>query len=97
VTPSCARTKRPRLTIPALMDTLSGMRTSLLIALIAVSVLLSVAVLLQSRGTGIGATFGGDGNVYRTKRGLEKGLFYATIVLTIAFLGLALALVMLPA
>jgi preprotein translocase subunit SecG len=79
------------------MDTLSGMRTSLLIALIAVSVLLSVAVLLQSRGTGIGATFGGDGNVYRTKRGLEKGLFYATIVLTIAFLGLALALVMLPA
>lgn len=54
-----------------------------------VSILLIAAVLLQQRGTGLSATFGGEGNVYRTKRGLEKVLFVATIVLATFFLGLA--------
>ncbi len=54
-----------------------------------VSILLIAAVLLQQRGTGLSATFGGEGNVYRTKRGLEKVLFIATIVLATLFLGLA--------
>ena len=61
------------------------------IAQIAVSVLLVAAILLQARGSGLGATFGGEGNVYRTKRGVEKFLFRATIVLSILFFGLAAA------
>lgn len=61
------------------------------IAQIAVSVLLIAAILLQARGSGLGATFGGEGNVYRTKRGVEKFLFRATIVLSILFFGLAAA------
>lgn len=73
------------------------MKTYLNIAQIAVSVLLVAAVLLQSQGSGLGAAFGGDGNVYRTKRGVEKVLFHSTIVLAAAFLGLALATVLLPA
>ncbi len=73
------------------------MRTTLLIVLIAVSVLLSLSILLQSRGSGLGSAFGGDSGSYRTKRGLEKGLFYTTIVLAIAFVGTALAIVLLPA
>ncbi len=55
------------------------------------AVLLITAILLQSRGSGLGAAFGGEGNVYRTKRGVEKMLFIATIILSIIFLGLALA------
>lgn len=55
------------------------------------AVLLIAAILLQSRGTGLGAAFGGEGNVYRTKRGLEKSLFRATIVLAVVFLGASLA------
>lgn len=52
--------------------------------------LLTTAVLLQSRGVGLGAAFGGEGNVYRTKRGFEKILFVSTIVLSVLFLGVAI-------
>lgn len=69
------------------------MRTAIIYAQIAVSVLLVAAILLQQRGAGLGATFGGDSASFRTKRGLEKGLFYATIVLSVLFLGLGLALI----
>lgn len=73
------------------------MKTYLTIAQIAVSSLLIIAILLQSRGTGLGSTFGGEGNVYRTKRGLEKILFRSTIVFAVVFLGLALATIIVPA
>ena len=43
------------------------------------------SVLLQSRGAGLGATFGGDSSVYRSRRGIEKRLFQFTVVLAIAF------------
>ena len=69
------------------------MQQAITYAQIAVSVLLIAAILLQQRGVGLGATFGGDGAAFRTKRGLEKGLFYATIVLSVVFLGLGLALI----
>jgi preprotein translocase subunit SecG len=52
---------------------------------ILLSVLLAAAILLQQRGSGLGAAFGGEGNVFRTKRGVEKGLFYATIGIAILF------------
>lgn len=58
---------------------------------IVVSLLLIVAVLLQNRGTGLGSAFGGTGGVYLTKRGLEKKLFVATIILAALFFGLSLA------
>ena len=69
------------------------MQKAISIAQIVSSVLLIAAILLQQRGVGLGATFGGDGAAFRTKRGLEKGLFYATIVLSVLFLGLGLALI----
>ncbi len=48
---------------------------------IILAVLLTTAILLQNRGTGLGAAFGGEGTVFRTKRGIEKGLHYATIII----------------
>lgn len=60
------------------------------------SVLLIATILLQNRGTGLGAAFGGEGNVYRTKRGMEKILFYTTIVLAVIFLGSSLAAILMP-
>lgn len=47
--------------------------------------LLITSILLQNRGTALGGAFGGEGNVYRSRRGGEKILFYATIVLAILF------------
>ena len=52
---------------------------------IILGVLLTAAILLQARGTGLGSTFGGGGELYRTKRGFERLLFTATIVLVLLF------------
>lgn len=59
------------------------------IAHIVISVLLVGAILLQRRSGGLSPTFGGGGGFYRTRRGLERGLFFATIVLAILFIALA--------
>ena len=50
---------------------------------------LMAAILLQSRGSGLGNAFGGGGNIYRTKRGAEKVLFHATIITAILFFAIA--------
>ncbi len=49
------------------------------------------SVLLQQRGVGLGSAFGGEGAMYRTKRGIEKGIFIATIVFAVLFFTSALA------
>lgn len=62
---------------------------NLLIAQSIVSVLLVILILLQQRGTALGSTFGGGGEVYSTRRGIQKKLMYATIILVVAFLVMA--------
>jgi preprotein translocase subunit SecG len=57
----------------------------LALAEILVCIGLIAAILLQSRGAGLGATFGGESSVYRSRRGVEKTLFQFTIVLAILF------------
>ena len=56
-----------------------------------VSVALMLAVLLQSRGSGLGGTFGGDSAVYRSRRGIERRLWQFTIVLMVLFTIFSLA------
>ena len=46
---------------------------------------LIIVILMQNRGSGLGSAFGGDGNAYRTKRGIEKTLVKISIVLAIIF------------
>jgi preprotein translocase subunit SecG len=55
---------------------------------IVISAVLILCVLLQVKGSGFGAALGGmsGGSVFRTKRGLEKTLFQATIILTVVFI-----------
>ena len=72
------------------------MRNYLNIAQVAIAALLVACILMQSRGTGLSTTFGGEGNIYRTKRGIEKTLFHSTIVFSVIFFGLALAAILLP-
>lgn len=56
-----------------------------------ISIVLIAVVLLQTKGTDIGAAFGGGGAgpSFRTRRGLEKTLFQLTIVLAIIFVGIS--------
>lgn len=67
-------------------------RNILLVALIINTVLLSLSILFQNRAEGLGTVFGGGGEVFRTKRGMEKFLYNATIVLAITFAALALTI-----
>ena len=55
------------------------------------SIFLMTSILLQQRGSGLSGAFGGEGNVYRTKRGVEKILFYATVVFALFFFASSLA------
>ncbi len=62
---------------------MSFIKPALPIIQIILAVLVIISILLQQRGSGLSTAFGGDGNIYRTKRGVEKSIFRATIVLTI--------------
>ncbi len=66
----------------------------LIISQIIISVLLTISVLLQSRGSGLSAAFGGDFGGFHTKRGLEKFLNIASIVLGFAFIANSLITVL---
>ena len=70
------------------------MQIFLIIAQMVCSVALTLALLLQVRGGGLGGIFGQADTVYRTKRGLEKTLFQLTIVLVVMFAGISIALLM---
>ncbi|EKD93123.1 MAG: hypothetical protein ACD_28C00235G0003 [uncultured bacterium] len=61
------------------------------IAQIFSAILLSLLILVQNRGSGLSATFGGTGGFYASKRGAERVLAIATIFLLVAFLGLSFA------
>ena len=60
------------------------------------AVLMIGAILLQQRGASLGAGFGSSGELYMTRRGLDKNLFEATIVLAVIFIGSILAGLILP-
>ena len=62
---------------------MSFIKPALPIIQIILAVLVVVSILLQQRGSGLSTAFGGDGNIYRPKRGVEKSIFRATIILTI--------------
>ena len=68
------------------------MEKFLVIAQIISAVLLIAVILMQQRGSSLGGLFGGSGDIYRSKRGMEKVLFKATIALSIVFLGSGLAI-----
>ena len=52
---------------------------------LAIAILLIGVILLQQKGTGLGAAFGGEGNIYQTKRGIERIFYISTIVLASLF------------
>ena len=65
------------------------------IALIITSVALIISVILQSKGAGLGGLTGADtGGVYTARRGIERTLFWVTIVLSVIFFALAISTVL---
>jgi len=55
------------------------------IAIVILAVALVASILMQVRGAGLGSVFGGSGTVFKTKRGIERLLFNATIIIATLF------------
>lgn len=71
------------------------MVTYLNIALIIISVLLILSVILQSKGAGLGGLTGADtGSIFTARRGIERTLFWVTIILSVIFFVLVLTLLL---
>lgn len=69
------------------------MQTSFLIAQIILSIIIVISVLLQAQGNGFGSAWGGGGETYHTRRGVEKVVFMITIAAIILFAAVSLAVV----
>ena len=54
-------------------------------------------VLLQQRGASLGAGFGSSGELYTTRRGLEKSLFVTTVISSVVFVVSIIGLLVIPA
>lgn len=61
----------------------------ILLVQIILGMILVGLILLQSKGSGLGSTFGGDLGFYGTKRGAEKMLFILTIFISVVFLAIS--------
>lgn len=59
------------------------------------AVLMVVCILLQARGASLGAGFGSSGELFTTRRGIDKSLYEVTIVLAVVFVLSILANLML--
>ncbi|TSC79556.1 MAG: Uncharacterized protein G01um101425_487 [Candidatus Peregrinibacteria bacterium Gr01-1014_25] len=68
------------------------MHTLLTAILVIDSILLILCILVQHRISGLSSTFGGSGSVYVQRRGAEKVLYQAGIVLSAIFFGLSIVL-----
>lgn len=68
-----------------------GINAILQITMVVSSVLMILCILLQQRGASLGAGFGSSGELYTTRRGTDKSLYEATIILAVIFVGALLA------
>ena len=62
------------------------MNQILLYVQIAVSIILIILIAMQQRGAALVGAFGGSGEFYSQRRGIQKRIFYATIVVAALFL-----------
>jgi preprotein translocase subunit SecG len=70
--------------------------TILQILTVGSAILMIVSILLQQRGATLGAGFGSSGELYTTRRGLDKNLFEVSIVFAAIFILSILAGLLLP-
>ncbi len=68
-----------------------GINSILQIISVVSAALMVLCILLQARGASLGAGFGSSGELFTTRRGTDKSLFEATIILACIFVGSLLA------
>lgn len=67
------------------------MRDTLTIIELVTGIILTITILMQHRGTGLGGAFGGEDLSYRSRRGVEKLLYRLTLVSAAIFIIVAIA------
>jgi len=72
------------------------MNTILFYSQIVVSAILIILIAIQQKGAALGSSFGGGGEFYSSKRGIEKKIHYATIAAVALFLVLGVLNILIP-
>ena len=67
------------------------MRDIFLIITIILSIIITALILLQGRGAGLGSAWGGGGEFYQTRRGVEKITLRLTVIFIVIFLAVSIA------
>lgn len=73
-----------------------SINTILQILMIGSAILMVISILLQQRGATLGAGFGSSGELYTSRRGLDRNLFEVTIVFAVIFILSILAGLLIP-
>ena len=60
------------------------------------AILMILLIILQQRGASLGAGFGSSGELYTKRRGIDKSLFDATVILAVVFVLSIIAAIVLP-
>lgn len=71
--------------------------TILQVVNVASAILMMLSILLQQRGATLGAGFGSSGELYTTRRGIDKNLFEVSVIFSIIFVLSILVGLLLPA
>ncbi|MFZ2207011.1 MAG: preprotein translocase subunit SecG [Microgenomates group bacterium] len=66
------------------------MKNILLVVNIAVAIAITALILLQGKGAGLGSAWGGGGEMFQTRRGIEKVTLRLTVGLIVVFFVLSL-------
>lgn len=61
------------------------MKSILLISNIILSIVIVVLILIQGRGAGLGSAWGGGGEMFQTRRGIEKITMRLTVIFIVLF------------
>ncbi|KKP73711.1 MAG: Preprotein translocase, SecG subunit [Candidatus Roizmanbacteria bacterium GW2011_GWA2_35_19] len=66
------------------------MKNFLLVLNILLSVFIVVFILIQGKGAGLGSAWGGGGEMFQTRRGMEKVILWMTTIFIVVFFAISL-------
>ena len=66
------------------------MKSVLLVINIVLSVLIIIFILVQGKGAGLGSAWGGGGEMFQTRRGMEKIILWLTMIFIVIFFAVSL-------
>lgn len=61
------------------------MKNLLLVVNIVLSIVIVAFILIQGKGAGLGSAWGGGGEMFTTRRGVEKVILWATTIAIVVF------------